>query len=327
MDIPLAFFDGPAGTEFASGKTLAEFLRRRLGQDFPGWFNANIANHDEWRNREIPPGGTRHFALLWESFLAQRPSSLLEVLAYTCVFINETGGSFLPRSEGFGNANRPGISYLFDNFSITDSSGHSFQKASYNTGRANRTAGSLFRDPVFNAAHKGKALSEKLSGTADPVWDGEDFPDEVFPTAGKPEQTGYILEADFFKFRGRGLIQTTWRANYAKLVEFVQGYTGKQPMLLRFQSAWADRAVDEICTSSSNEDWDTLFQQSDLAMPCAAVLLHANSGKYLPLALDAATANGLGAGSVAKMGQRISGSLDYGRLLRARIARIVEAMG
>jgi len=325
--IPEAFFDRLAGLRFASGPELTQFFRTRLGQDFAPWFNRHIANHDAWRDRAIPPGGVTRFPLLWNAFLALRPCALLEVLAYTGVFIQETGGTFLPKSEGFGNARRPGIAYLFDNFAISDSSGHSFQKASYNTGRANRTAGSLFRDPVYNRAHKHRALSEKLAGTENPVWDGEDFPDEIFPFSGKPEETGYILEADFFKFRGRGFIQTTWRENYVKLARLVQAYGGEQPTMRRFRDAWAGLPADEVCTTSCNADWDALFQQSDLVLPCAAVLLHAEGGKYLPLALDAATANGTGPGSVARMGQRINGSLDYGRLLRERIGHIAVQMG
>lgn len=156
MDIPQSFVGGDAAREFSSGAALRAFFQSRLGRDFPSWFNDEVANQNEWRNRAIPPGGVGRFPSVWEAFLAQRPCTLLEVLAYTSVIINETGGTFLPKSEGFGSGLRPGVSYLFDNFTITDSAGHSFQKASYNTGRANRTAGSLFRDPAFNAAHKGK---------------------------------------------------------------------------------------------------------------------------------------------------------------------------
>lgn len=326
MEIPAGFFTQLAGTSFSDGKALGSFFRGTIGTDFPPWFNAKVANRAEWKDRAIKPEGLTRFQPAWDSFLAQRPATLLEVLAYTCIFINETGGTFVPKSEGFGRTGHPGIAYLFDGFDITDSSGHSFHKASYNKGPGGRTAGSLFRDPLFNQAHGTKPLGKVLAGTTDPAWEGETYPQGSFPTSGDPAQTGYILEADFFKFRGRGLIQTTWREGYKKLVPFIQAYAGSQPVVLKYRTLWAGKDPDEVCTISSNADWDALFQQSDLAVPCASMLIHAKAGGYLPLSADPAIANGEGRGSVVRMGLRISGSADYGRLLRARMARIVEAL-
>jgi hypothetical protein len=326
VEIAADFFSNRGATSFADGKALGSFFRDTIGTDFPPWFSAKVANRAEWKDRAIKSEGLTRFQPAWDSFLAQRPASLLEVLAYTCIFINETGGTFIPKSEAFGRSGHPGIAYLFDGFDITDSSGHSFHKASYNTGAGGRTAGSLFSDPLFNQAHGAKALGKTLAGTTDPVWNGEAYPQGAFPTSGKPEETGYILEADFFKFRGRGLIQTTWREGYRKLVPFIQAYAGSQPTVLKYKALWAGKDPDEVCTISSNEDWDALFQNSDLAVPCASLLIHAKGGGYLPLSTDPAIANGEGKGSVVRMGLRISGSGDYGRLLRARMARIVEAL-
>lgn len=325
MDIPEGFFAKDAGLRFGDVEALRAHLTARVGGDFPTWFNSRVANRDAWRDRVIQPNGAARFWQAFAALLAARPSTLLEVLAYTGVIINETGGTFLPKSEGFGRAGHPGIAYLFDSFDITDSSGHSFTKRSYNTGSLNRSVGALLRDPDFLAAHGHKPLGAELAHSTDAVWDGEDFPDGL-PTSGHPEECGILLEADFFKFRGRGFIQTTWRANYAKLVSFVQRYPGAQPTVAKFRAAWAGQDPDRVCTSSSDAEWDALFQQSDLVIPVAAMLIHAEAARYLPLATDAMTANGLERGSVVDMGRRISGSQSYGRLLRARIGQTVRAM-
>jgi hypothetical protein len=326
MDIPAAFIDAAKDLRFSQGAALQAFFRQRLGQDFPAWFNARAAGRDEWQAKQIPPKGAAAFATIWDAFLAQRPATLLEVLGYTAVFINETGGTFQPKSEGFGHKEHPGIAYLFDAFRITDASGHSFDKASYNTGALNLSSGRLFRDPDFNRAHGGKPLGAQLAGTSDPVWDGVAYPQDRFPTTADPAVNGYVLEADFFKFRGRGLIQTTWRAGYRPLVGFIQSYAGAQPVVAEYRARWAGLTPDAACTASSTLDWDRLFQASELAVPCAALLAHAKGSGYLPLASDAAALNGDGTGSLVRMGRRISGSTSYGELLRARVARIALAM-
>ncbi|MFC7541602.1 hypothetical protein ACFQU2_22035 [Siccirubricoccus deserti] len=325
MDIPAGFIDAAKDLRFSRGAALQDFFRQRLGQDFPSWFNARVAGREEWKAKRIPPKGAAGFALAWDAFLALRPASLLEVLGYTAIFINETGGSFQPGSERFGHREHPGIAYLFDAFRITDASGHGFDKASYNTGPLGLSAGRLFRDPAFNRAHGGKPLGAKLAGTTDPVWDSVAYPQDRFPTTADPAVTGYVLEADFFN-RGRGLIQTTWRAGYRPLVEFIQTYAGTQPVVAEYRARWAGLSPDAACTASSTLDWDRLFQASGMVVPCAALLAHAKTGGYLPLASDAATLNGSGTGSLLRMGRRISGSTSYGALLRARVARMVLAM-
>jgi hypothetical protein len=326
MDIPAAFIDAAKDLRFSQGAALQAFFRQRLGQDFPAWFNAKIAGRDEWKARQITPRGAPAFAMAWDAFLAQRPASVLEVLGYTSVFINETGGTFQPNAERFGHREHPGIAYLFDAFRVTDASGHSFDKASYNTDALSLSAGRLFRDPAFNRAHGRKPLGTQLANTQDPVWDGAAYPQEAFPTAADPAVTGYVLEADFFKFRGRGLIQTTWRAGYRPLVGFIQSYAGEQKVVAEYRARWAGLTPDAACTLSSTADWDRLFQASDLVVPCAALLAHAKGGGYLPLAGDAAALNGDGTGSMVRMGRRISGSTSYGEMLRARVARMALAM-
>jgi hypothetical protein len=319
MDIPSRFVAVATAQRFSDGDALQGFLAARLGQDFPGWFNAKVARRDHWAERAIPPAGAAGFAALWAAFLPLRPASLLEVLAYTSIFINETGGLFQPIAEKMGAKGHPGLAYLFDAIPGL--------KRPYNAGPGNLTAGQLFRDPDFNKAHGTKALGAKLANTRDPVWDGTAYPQGSVPTDNDPALAGYVMEADFCKFRGRGLIQTTWRAGYRPLVGFIQGYAGAQPVVAEYRKRWAGLSADAACTISSNADWDRLFQQSDFLVPLQALLLHAKAAGYLPLCTEAAVVNGAGPGSVFNMGKRISGGEDYAMLFKARLAQLASTMG
>lgn len=319
MDIPTGFIAAAAARRFQDGAALQQFLAARLGQDFPAWFNAKVARRQNWAGRSIPAAGGPGFAALWAAFLPLRPASLLEVLAYTSICINETGGTFQPITEKMGSKGHPGLAYLFDAIPGL--------KRPYNAAPGNITAGKLFRDPAFNKAHGAKPLGAKLANTRDPVWDGTAYPQGSVPTADDPSLTGYVMEADFCKFRGRGLIQTTWRAGYRPLVEFIQAHAGPQKVVAEYRARWAGLSPDAACTLSSNADWDRLFQQSDFLVPLQALLLHAKAGGYLPLGSDPAAVNGSGPGSVFNMGKRISGGDDYATLFKARVAQLAVAMG
>lgn len=327
MNVPDSFFTQFAHTGFSSLGELASFFSQTVGGDFPAWFNAKVARQNEWTGLMLSGGPSfASFNSYWSALLAQRPFSLVEMLAYTSAAANETGGSFEPITEHFNGPSgpHPGIAYLFDGFLVHTPQG-SFHKASYNAGQ-NRSAGSLFRDAHFIGAHAQKPLADKLAHTADPVWDGETYPTPAFSTDGQFPHMGYVLEADFFKFRGRGLIQTTWRTGYRPLVSFVQSYAGAQPVVLGFKEKWAGQDPDLVCTVSSTLDWDALFAKTDLVVACAALLHHGEAARYVPLGPDPATVNGVGRGSVAFMGVSLRGDPAYGQLLRSRVARIAAAM-
>src|SRR5262249_43623367 len=156
---------------------------------------------------------------------------------------NETGGSLLPLSEKMGTTGHPGLSYAFDAISG--------KKISYNK-TPNRTALTLFNNADYNAAHGQLALGATLRNTQDPVWSGQIYPQATISTSEGPAETGYVQQADFYKFRGRGLIQTTFRSGYVKLVDFVQKYAGINPKVLEYRLRWNGQLADVVATRSSN---------------------------------------------------------------------------
>jgi hypothetical protein len=161
------------------------------------------------------------------------------------------------------------------------------------------------------------------------VWNAEVYPQNVFPTGLDPAVTGFIQEADFYKFRGRGFVQVTWRVNYRAVIAWVQPYAGNQATISKYAAVWKGVDPDRVATRSSNRDWDDLFQNTDLVIPCVAIGLHNQaSGNYLNLANDAATlsASTDSSGTLYRMGLRISGATQYAALFRDRVIQLLTTL-
>jgi len=242
------------------------------------------------------------------------------------VIINETGGTITPMSEKPNRSDRPhpGIAYFYESFPV-----NGYTKASYNRS-PNRTAGSLFRDEAYITAHGQLALADQLARTNIPMWDGVVYPRASFSTSPRPEETGFILETDFFKFRGRGFIQTTWRSNYQRVIKAIQEYAGNNTVILSYKERWRNMAVNLIATQSTNANWDNLFLNTNFEVACLGVQAHSTvSGKYLVMNITAEDLNSTKRnfpGSIFYMGYRVSGSVAYGRLLKRRVVQIFDAL-
>jgi hypothetical protein len=299
-------------------------INQRFGGNYIAWFNTNLAGRGAWAGKSIPdsPAAQARFAVFWDdtSGLFPEQPSLMQFVCLMSIFTNEVGGDLIPIREKVGRPPlHPGIAYAFNRIEGL--------KRSYNTLAGNRTAFALFRDPAYREAHK---MRGGFAAFADPAaisaaWDGETYT-AGFPTSTDEPGNGFILQADFFKFRGRGLIQTTGRANYLKLIDFVKTYAGPQALVRDFAARWAGQDNQRIATISSNEDWDRLFLKSDLVIARAAIAFHnQGGGNYLALADRAATLNGNGAGSIRRMGLRISGGADYAECFHQRVAVLCAA--
>ncbi len=324
MAVTDIFADYASKVSFTDGLSLAYFFTGTTGKDFIDWFNTTCANRDAWTGRALGASDAvkQRFTTIWDHIPDMFGTPNISLLQFTClmsIFINEVGTDLLPISELMGRPGHPGLAYAFDSISGV--------KVSYNQSPS-LTALALFNDANFIAAHGSLALAPTLKNPTDGRWGSSLYPQADYPTSLDPNITGFIQEADFYKFRGRGFIQTTWRAGYLKVIQFVQSYPGTDAKILSFQSQWAGQSADVIATKSTNADWDDLYQHTNFTIPCVAVRLHNESANnYLSLATDAATLNGTSSGSIYNVGKRVSGGDAYAALFKRRVIQILNALG
>ena len=318
-----------AKIQFRNGSEIVEFFQQCTGTHFIDWFNAACAKKGSWAGKSIgsSPQVKSRFLQIWDNAslaFEKLPVNLIQFAALMSVIVAEAGADLLPASELCGCDNHPGLTYPFEAVPGI--------KQSYNCGQGNKRAGDLFfSDEHFWNAHgslPGGDLVRALPNLHD-MWNSAFYPGNLFPTSLDPAHSGFIQQADFFKFRGRGFIQLTWRANYKLLVGFVQSYTGGNAVINRYKAAWAGKDPDVVCTISTNEDWDALFGGTELIVACRAIGLHNHAhGNYLGLSTDPQVLNAKSPkpGTLYAVGLRINGAVSYAESLSARVAQMLHAL-
>jgi hypothetical protein len=299
-----------------------EFFKGRAGTGCVKWFNKTLADKGPWKGVKLvdTPDNDVRFHQFWNrsSAIFGCDTTPMQFICLMSIFANEVRGNFTPATERMGVAGHPGMAYLFDRIEG--------KKRSYNTLPTNKTAFDCFNHPSFIAAHSTRPLAARLRRTTDRRWVGDAWPAD-FPTDPDPAVTGFICQADFVKFRGRGFIQTTGRDNYVPLIDFVKAYRGDNSTIDYHRHTWGAKTAGEIAYETTNEDWDRLFRDTDLIVAAEAIRVHsAASGNYLRLGADAATLDGTGPGSVYYMGLRIGGSQGYAGLFKERVAAVLGAV-
>lgn len=322
-------FDTLLPPTFANAGAINRFFLAIDGRDFIDWFNTHLAGKGVFEQRRIVPAVGEdintvkaEFAAFWDNLpvVFNRPEiSLFDFTALMCIVLNETSGRFRSRTEicGKGRTDKEGklhagLAYAFDR--IPD------VKKSYNLLSGNRTAFECFTDPVFCQAHRELGLAKQLSGALNPtsiadVWKGDTYPADKFPVVEDLSLTGFAMQADFYKFRGRGTIQITGRAPYRSIVQYLQRYMGTNPVLLLFKTRWANLTPDEACTVSLDADWDLIFAQPEILPRSLRIYsnLASPSRNLFVMDKDLNRLNAMktGAGSYFHTGRTISGSEQY----------------
>lgn len=325
-DVSPAFVRVVSPVVFRNSTDINDFFQRETGKGFVDWFNSNMSGSGRWvREKGQPLRIGNHenratiktlFNQIWDQIpgMFGTPSiNLFQFLSLMSIFINEIGSALLPISERVGRPDHPGIAYAFNKIG---------KKMSYNRS-PNRKACELFNDPEFLKAHGHLPEADRVRNTTDKRWCGERYPAD-FPT--DPKLQTIIHEADFFKFRGRGLIQTTWRSAYTRLIKHIQDKPSiRHPVVDKFRRRWAGLSSDTVATTSTNDDWDELFMKTDLLIPVLGVHLHIRKVAALPL--DAVVLSGKGVGSIWKLGRSISASSSYLEKYRTRVLQMLNALG
>jgi hypothetical protein len=239
--------------------------------------------------------------------------SMIEFCALMSVSIQETTGNLTAAPEEMNGQNRPhpGLAYAFDRIPGL--------KQSYNVA-PNMTAYTLFKDFNYLKQHSGLAGSAAVlnhPGGVDQAWAGQSWPASYPSTVVNSSVNGFVMETDFYKFRGRGVIQTTWRSDYKLLISFIlSSAAAGNPALTALANQWlaatrgltGDAQLEAIATISSNADWDRAFAQP-LTLAAGVAIDSNGKGHYLTLSRDAAVllAGKTTKGSLLHMAAKING--------------------
>ncbi|MET4043587.1 hypothetical protein ABIC03_005308 [Bradyrhizobium sp. RT6a] len=284
---------------------------------FISWYNSTLAATTAFKNRgriSANAGVASRFNSFWDQIAAvfsAPKTDALHFAAVMCLGIQENSGDMSCDPEAVGTAGYPGLVYAYEKIPGS--------KSSYNVNDdlGNWTALKVFKDAGYVAEHSGLAgYHQVVDKGIDQAWGTATWP-HSFSSKEDASINGFVMEVDFYKFRDRGVIQTTGRGDYGVLIDYIMSNPAiaGNANLSHLRATWdaypaavGTSKRDTIASRSTNAQWNVAFGEGIILAAAIAEDSRIKSN-YLQLATDAATLNGGKAtkGSLYFLAKKING--------------------
>lgn len=127
-----------------------------------------------------------------------------------------------------------------------------------NTLSLNRTAFDNFNDQSYVQKNENKKWNE-FKFTTDTNWMST-----ILPINTNEKTSNFITNADFFKFRQRGLLKFRGREDYENIIQYILDYTGNNETISEYKEKWNGLNPNRIATISTINDWNILLSVDQL---------------------------------------------------------------
>jgi len=271
------------------------FVGKRVGkeQPFVEWFNRfRLMNIDDFPH-EL---NKRGFGDTFDNCVQWGHAALTgrEFFAFLMIMYNETGGQLLSQIEPNNDLGFAAVAYCFERRG---------KKMGYNFAPGNRKAGDQLKN------HPSLALTP-LTPEQVGLWNGEG----TLPPNEPEGVRDAAKDADFWKFRGHGLMQITGRAVFR--------VCAAQPLGVHFGIAGAATATTELQRDAVLDVLKTAQVDAGFGVPA---VVYDSLRRYIDMTGGQTTV--VNAGNWEQFGATVSGSLSYGRgIYTRRCQGLLDAM-